>query len=100
MDSPGKNAAAIVVFFIPPILINILNVRKYGEVEFWMTTIKLTTILGLIILGVVIAAGGISSLLLGTDANYRPVPCDKNDIAIGSCLSKPGFGCSSVEIKS
>ena len=95
MDSSGKNAAAIVVFFIPPILINVLNVRKYGEVEFWMTTIKLTTLLGLIILGVVIAAGGVSSPLLGTNANYHPVPCNQTDIN-HQCLPKAGFICSSL----
>lgn len=37
---------------------NFINVRIYGEAEFWLSLIKLVTLLGLIILGVVITAGG------------------------------------------
>jgi amino acid transporter len=32
--------------------------RAYGEAEFWFASIKILTIIGLIILGIIIAAGG------------------------------------------
>ncbi len=37
---------------------NFLSVRIYGEAEFWLSICKLITLLGLIILGIVITAGG------------------------------------------
>lgn len=91
MNQNGHRVGAFVCFFVVPLFFNCINVRKYGELEFWLTIIKVTTVLGLIILGIVIAAGGVASPLLGTDATFHPVPCPEN--AIGQCLSSPGFGC-------
>jgi hypothetical protein len=92
MNNKGNRAGAFVCFFAVPLFFNCLNVRKYGRFEFGLTLIKIMTVLGLIILGIVIGAGGVTSPLLGTSAEYRPVPCAKN--AIGQqCLSPPGFAC-------
>ena len=38
--------------------INFAGTRVYGEMEFWFCSIKVITIIGLIILGVIISAGG------------------------------------------
>ena len=78
-------------FFTIPILVNILNVRKYGEVEFWLTAIKLEVILTIIIVGFVIAAGGGPSQLLGTDDTFQVVHCNATLLARGNCTSPPGF---------
>lgn len=80
----------ISIFFVFPIAFNILNVRKYGEVEYWFTAIKVVTIVGLIICGLLIAMNVTGTALLGTDNNLRPVPCANN--TIGQCLTAPGFG--------
>ena len=48
----------ITFFFVPPILLNFLNVCWYGELEFVLTTVKVQVILMLIVVGLVIAAGG------------------------------------------
>jgi amino acid permease len=82
----------ISIFFVFPIAFNILNVRKYGEVEYWFTAIKVVTIVGLIICGLLIAMNVTGTALLGTDNNLRPVPCANN--TIGQCLTAPGFGCT------
>lgn len=37
---------------------NFIGVRYFGEAEFWMSIIKITALIGLIILGIVISAGG------------------------------------------
>lgn len=94
MDEPWKNALAITIFLFIPLVVNILIVRIYGEAEFWLTLIKITAIVGLIFAGIIIAAGGVSSPLLGTNSKYRPVHCIENDSSIGPCLSPPGFGCT------
>lgn len=38
--------------------VNFWGARAYGEAEFWFSSIKVITIVGLIILGVVLMAGG------------------------------------------
>lgn len=50
--------ALITIFFVPIIIINCFKVRYYGEVEFVFGAIKVTTIVGLIILMLVITCGG------------------------------------------
>ncbi|KAM0259641.1 hypothetical protein ACHAQJ_003220 [Trichoderma viride] len=51
-------AALITVFFAAMVIINCLPVRIYGEAEFVFGTIKLTTIIGLILLMFIITVGG------------------------------------------
>jgi amino acid transporter len=48
----------IAVFLVAIIAINYLGIRFFGEFEFWLSSIKVVTIVGLIILCVVLAAGG------------------------------------------
>ena len=48
----------IAVFLVVICSFNFLGVRAYGEAEFWFSLIKIITIIGLIILGVIITAGG------------------------------------------
>jgi amino acid permease len=81
------------MFFIVPILGNTLTVRKYGEVEFGFTVIKLYAILVLIIIAFVIAARGSPNPHLGTNAAYRAVDCLDNDPQIAPCVLPPGIGC-------
>ncbi|PWI67030.1 hypothetical protein PCL_04536 [Purpureocillium lilacinum] len=51
-------AALITLFFFTMVLVNCLPVRIYGEAEFFFGAIKLTTIVGLIILMFVLTIGG------------------------------------------
>ncbi|EJT98003.1 amino acid transporter [Dacryopinax primogenitus] len=46
------------IFLVAVIGINFIGVAAYGEAEFWMSFIKVTTIVGLIILGIVLDLGG------------------------------------------
>ncbi|ODV83094.1 hypothetical protein CANARDRAFT_203836 [[Candida] arabinofermentans NRRL YB-2248] len=48
----------ISIFWVSLVLLNILAVKFFGEVEFWIGSIKIITITGLIILGVVLFFGG------------------------------------------
>lgn len=48
----------IMIFLIIIVLVNILGVRFFGEIEFWLSSIKVVTCLGLILLLLIIALGG------------------------------------------
>ncbi|GAA6027826.1 hypothetical protein JCM8097_001735 [Rhodosporidiobolus ruineniae] len=56
-------AVWITVFLVVICAFNFVGVRAYGEAEFWFTILKIVTALGLILLGIIITAGGVP----GTD---------------------------------
>ncbi|KAF2104615.1 amino acid permease Dip5 [Rhizodiscina lignyota] len=53
--NPG---AFIAVFLVVIIFINYFGVRVFGELEFWLSSIKVLVIVGLIILSLILALGG------------------------------------------
>lgn len=57
-DDTTSPAVYITTFAVACILCNMLPVRAFGEAEFWMSGLKLLVVLGLIILNIVLAAGG------------------------------------------
>ncbi|BGP54424.1 hypothetical protein JCM8202v2_002002 [Rhodotorula sphaerocarpa] len=52
-------AVWITIFLVVICSFNFFGVRWYGEAEFWFSILKILTILGLIILGIIITAGGV-----------------------------------------
>jgi amino acid transporter len=52
------NAVWIVVFLLAIIIINIFGVLGYAEEEFWVSLLKLTTIIIFIFMGIIFACGG------------------------------------------
>jgi amino acid transporter len=52
------NAVWIVVFFAAIVIINIFGVLGYAEEEFWVSSLKLVTIVIFIIMGVIFCCGG------------------------------------------
>ncbi|KAH8695480.1 AAT family amino acid transporter [Talaromyces proteolyticus] len=48
----------ILIFWLVVVTVNYLGVHVLGEVEFWLSATKLIILLGFIILGIVLAAGG------------------------------------------
>jgi amino acid transporter len=48
----------ITVFLVVIIFINYIGVRWFGEFEFWLSSIKVLVICGIIILSLVLALGG------------------------------------------
>lgn len=53
-----NNALWISICLAVVVAINVLGTGAYGEAEFWFASIKVLTIVGLIILGIIISAGG------------------------------------------
>ncbi|CAN6606856.1 general amino-acid permease Gap1p [Trichomonascus vanleenenianus] len=51
-------AAWVAIFYVLVVIINLFGVRGYGEAEFIFSIIKVTAVIGFIILGIVINCGG------------------------------------------
>lgn len=82
----------ISVYMIPPIIFNLFNVRRYGEIEFWLTLQKIFTFVLLIVYGLLAAMGASSKQpLSGTDGNYHIIPC--NNSTTDNCVGPLGFNC-------
>lgn len=71
----------IAVFLVAIIVINYCGIRFFGEFEFWLSSIKVVVICGLIILSLVLALGGgpdhgkptsWHAVKLGADRTFRP----------------------------
>jgi yeast amino acid transporter len=60
-EVPGKYNVGIwiTIFLLLVVLINVAGVRGYGEVEFALGMVKVTAIIGFIILGIIINCGGV-----------------------------------------
>ena len=84
----------ITIFIFLPFAFNFLNVRRYGELEYWLTMIKIITLVTLFFLGVVFLPLGINEdgPLLATNGT-EPVLCPTSIINNGTCLPRPGFSC-------
>lgn len=48
----------IAIFLVSIVLINYLGVKYFGELEFWMSSLKILTLCGLIILSIILVLGG------------------------------------------
>ncbi|KAL8697306.1 MAG: hypothetical protein Q9224_002383 [Gallowayella concinna] len=48
----------IAIFLVAIILINYLGIKFFGEIEFWLSSIKVLTIIGLLILSLTLVLGG------------------------------------------
>ena len=83
--------AWIAFFLLVPLGFNFFNVRRYGEIEFWLTSVKVALFTGLIILGVLLPmSASPTPPLLGTVNGTVPVECSDSLV---ECLSTPGFKC-------
>lgn len=48
----------ITIFLLVIIALNLIGVKVFGELEFWLSTVKVVTLLGLIMVTMIIALGG------------------------------------------
>jgi amino acid transporter len=51
-------AVWMTIFIVAIVFVNLLGVRVFGELEFWLSSIKVITLTGLILLGITIDLGG------------------------------------------
>ena len=57
-NSNIPSAVFVTIFWLAVVIVNLVGVRGYGEVEFVLSIIKVTAVIGFIILGIVIDVGG------------------------------------------
>ncbi|KAK9479547.1 amino acid permease-domain-containing protein [Lipomyces japonicus] len=57
-NSPVNNAVWVAIFWVVIVLINFFGVKGYGEAEFVFSLTKVIAVIGFIILGIVLTAGG------------------------------------------
>jgi amino acid permease len=82
----------VVIFWVVIVAINFFGVRGYGEAEFVFSIIKVVAVIGFILLGIIIAAGGVPGSpqgYLGAHYWYDPVPSTTALRAFAQSLSLP-----------
>ncbi|BGP41989.1 amino acid transporter [Rhodotorula kratochvilovae] len=55
-------AAWITIYIVVIVMLNLLGIKLFGEIEFWASFIKILTLTGLILLGLVIDLGGVPNI--------------------------------------
>ena len=84
----------ISIFFIAVVIFNFFNVRRYGEIEYWLTVFKIAAIVIIIILGILLPLGVAPGIRqLGTSLNNKAVSCSLDLLKEGRCLDNPGIQC-------
>jgi AAT family amino acid transporter/aromatic amino acid transport protein AroP len=63
--------ASALIVLVAVTALNLLNVRSYGESEFWLAFIKIAAIVGMILLGLVLIAGGLDHQAAGLSNLWR-----------------------------
>jgi amino acid permease len=85
----------IALFYTAVVIFNLFNVRRYGEIEYWLTVGKIATVVLVIILGVLLPLGlSPGARHLGTSLDYTAVPCSANALQVGQCVEAPGLSCN------
>lgn len=93
---PDINPAIWMSFFVfPPLIFNYLNARRYGDIDYALTSLKVLTVLIIIIVGFIIVGGGTNTvpLLATNNKTHEPIFCGSN-LNQTDCLSPPGFRCT------
>ena len=86
----------ITIFIVFPFFANKFTVPTLRETEYILTSLKITAIIKVIVLGFVIVSGGTDTVpLLVISNNTQLIFCDFNE---SNCLSPPGFRCKSLFI--
>ncbi|KAJ6028648.1 Arginine permease CAN1 [Penicillium herquei] len=106
-DSAINISIFIAIFWVVISLLNLLPVNFYGELEFWLSTIKVLTVLGFIIFGICIDAGAGDQGYLGfhnwvhpgpfVDYLVTPGPTAKF-VGFWAVLIQAGFSCQGTEL--
>ncbi|CAF2039854.1 unnamed protein product [Rotaria magnacalcarata] len=92
-------AVWITIFLIAILIINLFGVRGYGEVEFYVSIIKVIAVLGFIILGIVLVfGGGPNHEYVGGKYWHNPGPFADGFKGVYSVFVTAGFAFSGTEL--
>jgi yeast amino acid transporter len=94
-----NSAIFISIFWLAIVCINLAGVRGYGEAEFIFSAIKVTAVIGFIILGIVIDAGGSpSGIKYGTTFWHDPGSFNNGFKGICSVFVTAAFAFQGTEL--
>ncbi|KAJ5937273.1 Arginine permease CAN1 [Penicillium verhagenii] len=106
-DPTINTAIFIAVFWVVITILNLLPVNFYGEIEFWLSTAKVLTVIGFILFGICIDAGAGVQGYLGfhnwvhpgpfVDYLVTPGPTAKF-VGFWAVLIQAGFSCQGTEL--
>ncbi|KAJ5928159.1 Arginine permease CAN1 [Penicillium verhagenii] len=106
-DPTINTAIFIAVFWVVITILNLLPVNFYGEIEFWLSTAKVLTVIGFILFGICIDAGAGDQGYLGfhnwvhpgpfVDYLVTPGPTAKF-VGFWAVLIQAGFSCQGTEL--
>ena len=92
-------AVWITIFLILLLIVNLFGVRGYGEIEFFISLIKVIAIIGFIILGIVlILGGGPNHKYLGGKYWHHPGPFADGFKGVCSVFVFAGFTFGGIEL--
>lgn len=94
-------AVFVVIFWAVIVAINFFGVRGYGEAEFVFSIIKVIAVIGFILLGIIIAAGGIPGSpqgYLGASYWYDPGAFDHGFKGLCSVFVTAAFSFGGTEL--
>jgi amino acid transporter len=94
-------AAFVVIFWVVIVAINFFGVRGYGEAEFVFSIIKVIAVIGFILLGIIIAAGGVPGSpqgYLGAGYWYNPGAFNHGFKGLCSVFVTAAFSFSGTEL--
>ena len=94
-----SGAIFITVFWVAIVFINLAGVRGYGEAEFVFSIIKVTAVIGFIILGIVIdAGGGPNGHTYGTEYWHNPGSFNNGFKGVCSVFVTAAFAFAGTEL--
>jgi yeast amino acid transporter len=92
-------AIFITIFWVAIVIINLAGVKGYGEAEFVFSIIKVTAVIGFIILGIVIDAGGSpSGIKYGTTYWHDPGSFNNGFKGVCSVFVTAAFAFAGTEL--
>ncbi|KAI5956306.1 hypothetical protein KGF54_000781 [Candida jiufengensis] len=91
--------AFVIIFWFLILIITLLGVRGYGEVEFILSTIKVLAVVGFIILGIVlISGGGPNKQFIGGKYWHNPGPFANGFKGVASNIVTAAFSYGGTEL--
>ncbi|KAK2603608.1 histidine permease [Conoideocrella luteorostrata] len=89
----------VTIFLLTIVVINLCSIKGYGEAEFLFSTVKVTAIIGFILLGVVINIGGTpQGGYIGAKYWQDPGPTNNGFKGFCSVLVAAAFSCGGTEL--
>ncbi|KAI8887775.1 hypothetical protein K501DRAFT_174970 [Backusella circina FSU 941] len=92
------NAAWSCIFLVCFVVINLMSVRIYGEMEYWFAMFKVIIVIVFIIVGILVAAGGLGGQKIGFSYWKDPGAFAAGGLGTVSVLLSAGFSFLGTEI--